>query len=205
MTSGKHAGSFAATALVVASMVGTGVFTSLGFQLFDLNSGPQIILLWLLGGLIALCGAFCYAEVAALLPKSGGEYHFLRSIYHPSLGFMAGMLSAFAGFAAPTAITAREPVEAVVTGPGGTVEAALEGLAHGLAARLAQWRRDGFKTVRAEWLARAGPLGAEVDVRLGEGLVRGRFAGLDHEGALLLDTDAGLRKIVSGELLGRAA
>jgi len=101
-----HAGAFAATALVVASMVGVGVFTSLGFQLFDLNSGPQILFLWALGGLIALCGAFCYAEVAAMLPRSGGEYHFLRSIYHPSLGFMAGMLSAFAGFSAPTAITA---------------------------------------------------------------------------------------------------
>ncbi|MCW1884913.1 amino acid permease [Luteolibacter flavescens] len=106
MPSENRAGTPAATALVVASMVGTGVFTSLGFQLADLTSGPQILLLWLLGGLIALCGAFCYAEVAALLPKSGGEYHFLRSIYHPSLGFMAGMLSAFAGFAAPTAITA---------------------------------------------------------------------------------------------------
>ncbi len=59
--------------------------------------------------------------------------------------------------------------------------------------------------MRSEWLAKAGPLGAEVDVRLGEGLVRGRFAGLDHEGALLLDTADGPRKIVSGELLGRAA
>ena len=106
MSQPTHAGAFAATALVVASMVGVGVFTSLGFQLFDLNSGPQILFLWALGGLIALCGAFCYAEVAAMLPRSGGEYHFLRSIYHPSLGFMAGMLSAFAGFSAPTAITA---------------------------------------------------------------------------------------------------
>jgi APA family basic amino acid/polyamine antiporter len=100
------AGAFAATSLVVASMVGTGVFTSLGFQLADLNSAPQILFLWGLGGVIALCGALCYAEVAASLPKSGGEYHFLRSLYHPSLGFMAGVLSAFAGFAAPTAITA---------------------------------------------------------------------------------------------------
>ena len=74
-----------------------------------------------------------------------------------------------------------------------------------LAARLAEWRRDGFATVRAAWLARAGPLGAEVDVKLGEELVRGRFAGLDGEGALLLETAAGPRKIVSGELLGRAA
>ncbi len=88
---------------------------------------------------------------------------------------------------------------------GGTVEAALEGLSRALATRLAQWRRDGFGVVREAWLAQAGPLGAEVDVRLGEGLVRGRFAGLDHEGALLLDTAEGPRKIVSGELLGRAA
>lgn len=102
----SRAGSFAATSLVVASMVGTGVFTSLGFQLVDLNSAPQILFLWALGGVIALCGALCYAEVAAALPRSGGEYHFLGKLYHPSLGFMAGMLSATAGFAAPTAITA---------------------------------------------------------------------------------------------------
>lgn len=88
---------------------------------------------------------------------------------------------------------------------GGSVEGALEGLTRGLATRLAQWRRDGFETIRTAWLAQAGPLGAEVDVRLGDELVRGRFAGLDREGALLLDTPAGPRKIVSGELLGRAA
>ncbi len=58
---------------------------------------------------------------------------------------------------------------------------------------------------RAAWLAKAGPLGLEVDVKLGEELVRGRFAGMDREGALLLDTPAGPRKIVAGELLGRAA
>lgn len=88
---------------------------------------------------------------------------------------------------------------------GGSVEAALEGLAQALARRLADWRHHGFEGVRAAWLAKAGPLGADVDVRLGEELVRGRFAGLDREGALLLDTTAGPRKIVSGELLGRAA
>jgi BirA family biotin operon repressor/biotin-[acetyl-CoA-carboxylase] ligase len=88
---------------------------------------------------------------------------------------------------------------------GGPVEAALEKLTAALAARLAEWRREGFETVRAGWLAQAGPLGAEVDVKLGEELVRGRFAGLDREGALLLETSAGPRKIVSGELLGRAA
>jgi BirA family transcriptional regulator, biotin operon repressor / biotin---[acetyl-CoA-carboxylase] ligase len=88
---------------------------------------------------------------------------------------------------------------------GGSVEAALERLTAALAARLAQWRRDGFETVRAAWLGRAGPIGAEVDVRLGDELVRGRFAGLDRQGALLLETAAGPRTIVSGELLGRAA
>ena len=88
---------------------------------------------------------------------------------------------------------------------GGSVETALEKLTAALAARLAEWRREGFATVRAAWLAKAGPLGAEVDVKLGDGLVRGRFAGLDREGALLLDTACGPRKIVSGELLGRAA
>ena len=106
VSSENRAGTPAAIALVVASMVGVGVFTSLGFQLAELDSAPQILALWILGGVIALCGAVCYTEVATLLPKSGGEYHFLRSIYHPSLGFMAGMLSAFAGFSAPTAITA---------------------------------------------------------------------------------------------------
>ncbi len=88
---------------------------------------------------------------------------------------------------------------------GGTVETALEKLAHAIAARLAEWRREGFATVRVSWLAKAGPLGLEVDVKLGDELVHGRFAGLDREGALLLDTPAGPRKIVSGELLGRAA
>lgn len=88
---------------------------------------------------------------------------------------------------------------------GGSVEAALEKLTNTLAARLVEWRRDGFETVRAAWLAKAGPIGAEVDVRLGEELVSGRFAGLDREGALLLDTTTGPRKIVSGELMGRAA
>lgn len=87
-------------------MIGTGVFTSLGYQLFDLDSGPQILLLWLIGGMIALCGALCYAAIARALPRSGGEHHFLGEIYHPSLGFMAGILSAISGFAAPTAITA---------------------------------------------------------------------------------------------------
>ena len=106
MLKSKRAGIPAATALVVANMIGTGVFVSLGYQLLDFHSAPPILFLWVLGGLVALCGALCYSELARRLPKSGGEYHFLGAIFHPSLGFMAGLLSAIAGFAAPTAITA---------------------------------------------------------------------------------------------------
>ena len=87
-------------------MVGTGIFTSLGFQVGDLPSGFAIIALWAIGGLCAMCGALSYAELGAALPRSGGEYHFLREIYHPSIGFLAGWVSATVGFAAPVAIAA---------------------------------------------------------------------------------------------------
>ena len=92
--------------LVTATMVGTGVYTSLGFQLIDLQSGFSILLLWALGGLISLCGALSYAELAAAIPRSGGEYTYLSEIYHPALGFMAGCVSVLAGFAAPIALSA---------------------------------------------------------------------------------------------------
>ena len=87
-------------------MVGTGVFTSLGFQLIDIQSAPVILMLWLVGGVSALCGALSYAELGAALPKSGGEYHFLNEIYHPCAGFISGWVSATVGFAAPTALAA---------------------------------------------------------------------------------------------------
>lgn len=99
-------GTLPAVALVVASMVGTGVFTSLGYQVRDIPSGPGILLVWIMGGLVALCGALSYAELAGALPRSGGEYHFIGRLYHPSLGWTAGLLSAVVGFAAPTALAA---------------------------------------------------------------------------------------------------
>lgn len=95
-----------AVAVVVANMVGTGVFTSLGFQVGDLPSGFVLLLLWAVGGLCAFCGALAYGELAAALPRSGGEYHFLSRTLHPAVGFMAGWLSATAGFAAPIALAA---------------------------------------------------------------------------------------------------
>ncbi len=97
---------FAAMCLVVANMVGTGVFTSLGFQVGDLPSGFVIMALWLLGGICALAGALCYAELAAALPRSGGEYHLITRTLHPVPGFLAGWLSATVGFAAPIALAA---------------------------------------------------------------------------------------------------
>ena len=92
--------------LVTATMVGTGVYTSLGFQLQDLKSGFSILCLWALGGLVSLCGALSYAELAARIPRSGGEYTYLSEIYHPALGFTAGFISLIAGFAAPIALSA---------------------------------------------------------------------------------------------------
>ncbi len=94
------------TAVVIANMIGTGVFTSLGFQLQGIQSGFVLLLLWALGGLIALCGAMTYAELGAALPRSGGEYNFLTRIYHPMAGFVSGWVSATIGFAAPTALAA---------------------------------------------------------------------------------------------------
>lgn len=95
-----------ATCLVVANMIGTGIFTTLGFQVRPLPSGFTILLLWLLGGVCAFCGALAYGELAAALPRSGGEYHFLSVVFHPAVGFLAGWVSATVGFAAPVALAA---------------------------------------------------------------------------------------------------
>jgi basic amino acid/polyamine antiporter, APA family len=95
-----------ATNIVIANMIGTGLFTSLGFQVQSIQSNFALISLWLIGGCLALCGALCYAELAATFQQSGGEYLFLSRIYHPALGFMAGWISATVGFAAPIALSA---------------------------------------------------------------------------------------------------
>jgi APA family basic amino acid/polyamine antiporter len=95
-----------ACGIVIANIIGTGVFTSLGFQLPSIHSGFALMMLWIVGGIAALCGALCYGELSAALPRSGGEYHFLSRIYHPAIGFMAGFISATVGFAAPIALAA---------------------------------------------------------------------------------------------------
>ena len=95
-----------ATAVVVADMVGVGVFTSLGFQVKDIPSGFSLLLLWVIGGIVALCGVFSYSELGAMFPRSSGEYNFLSRAYHPAFGFLAGWTSATVGFAAPVALAA---------------------------------------------------------------------------------------------------
>jgi len=97
-------GTAAVAALLVSNMVGTGVFTSLGFQARDLRATPALLLLWLVGGVAALCGALAYAELGAALPRSGGEYVYLGRAYHPLVGFLGGWVSMTAGFAAPIAL-----------------------------------------------------------------------------------------------------
>ena len=92
-----------AAAVIIANMVGTGVFTSLGFQVADIQSVFALMMLWIIGGIAALCGAATYAELGAALPRSGGEYNFLGRIYHPVAGFISGWVSTVIGFAAPIA------------------------------------------------------------------------------------------------------
>lgn len=99
----QRIGLFTATSLVIANMVGTGVFTSLGFQLAGLSTGISLLLLWLIGGIAALTGALVYGEIGSRFPQSGGEYNYLSKIYHPVLGFLSGWVSATVGFSAPVA------------------------------------------------------------------------------------------------------
>ncbi len=99
-------GPYAAASVVVANMIGTGVFTSLGFQLQDIQSTFPLLLLWAVGGAVAFSGAVSYAELGAAIPRSGGEYAFLTRVYHPVAGFVSGWISATVGFAAPTALAA---------------------------------------------------------------------------------------------------
>ncbi len=102
----KPIGFYTATALVIANMVGTGVFTSLGYQVFDTKTVFALLMLWIVGGIIAFCGAVSYSELGAAMPRSGGEYHYLSKIYHPAVGFLSGWVSALAGFGAPIALAA---------------------------------------------------------------------------------------------------
>jgi APA family basic amino acid/polyamine antiporter len=90
--------------LVAAVMIGNGIYTSLGIQLLSISSGFGILALWAVAGIVALCGALSYAEIASQLPHSGGDYYYLTHIYHPAIGTMAGIITLLAGFVAPIAL-----------------------------------------------------------------------------------------------------
>ena len=102
----RRIGPFSATSLIVANMIGTGIFTTSGLIMGDLGSSGLLMAAWLVGGLFALTGALCYAELGVRLPRSGGEYVFLRESFGPLWGFLSGWISLIVGFSAPIAASA---------------------------------------------------------------------------------------------------
>ena len=110
-----------ATYVVIASMVGTGILVSPGYMMASLNNYTAIFGLWILGGLLALCGALCVAELAAALPRAGGEYVYLREAYGPMPAFLCGWTSFFLGFSAPLAVAGYIAAKYLLT-PFGVVD-----------------------------------------------------------------------------------
>ena len=104
-TSGHKLKLLSAVSIVISSMIGTGVFTSLGLQVSELPSVFSILILWTVGGIVAICGALNYGELAVAFPRSGGEYNYLSILIHPMVGFLSAFVSAIAGFAAPAALS----------------------------------------------------------------------------------------------------
>ena len=95
---------------MVANIIGAGIFTTTGFQAADLGHPGYIYLLWIVGGVLALAGALCYAELGAAIPEAGAEYVYLRVTYGPALGFMSAFVSLVAGFSAPIAAAVKSMV-----------------------------------------------------------------------------------------------
>jgi APA family basic amino acid/polyamine antiporter len=102
----RKLGLFPATNIVIANMIGAGIFTTSGLLMTGLNNPVLMLILWAVGGLIALCGAFSYGEMGAAMPGAGGEYLFLSRLYHPIFGFLSGWVSFMVGFSAPIAASA---------------------------------------------------------------------------------------------------
>jgi len=102
----RRLGLFPLTNIVVANMVGAGIFTTSGLLMRDLGNPLLLLALWTVGGVIALCGALCYGELGAAIPQAGGEYVFLSRLFHPVFGFLSGWVSFFVGFSAPIAASA---------------------------------------------------------------------------------------------------
>lgn len=99
----REIGFFSATIMVIANMVGTGIFTTSGFIIEDLGNPQSMLLCWFVGGLFALSGALCYGELGAMFPRAGGEYVFLRESFGKCISFLSGWISLVVGFSAPIA------------------------------------------------------------------------------------------------------
>jgi APA family basic amino acid/polyamine antiporter len=99
----RRLGLFPATNLVVADMIGVGIFTTSGLLMAELGNPILMIALWIGGGILALCGALCYGALGAAMPRAGGEYVYLSEQFHPIFGFLTGWISFFVGFSAPLA------------------------------------------------------------------------------------------------------
>lgn len=104
MHQARTVGQTTATAVVISNMVGAGVFTSLGLQATEIQSGFGLLLLWAIGGLVAFCGAMAYAELGAAFPRSGGEFVYLTRLYGPAIGFLGGWVTMAVAVATPIAI-----------------------------------------------------------------------------------------------------
>jgi APA family basic amino acid/polyamine antiporter len=102
----RKLGLFPATNIVIANMIGAGIFTTSGLLMTGLNNPLLMLALWAVGGIIALCGALSYGELGAAMPGAGGEYLFLSRLYHPVFGFLSGWVSFMVGFSAPIAASA---------------------------------------------------------------------------------------------------
>ena len=96
-----------ATGLVVANMIGAGIFTSTGFQAADLGHPGLIYLLWIIGGVLAFCGALCFAELGAMMPRAGAEYVYIRESYGHAMAFVSAFVALTAGFSAPIAAASK--------------------------------------------------------------------------------------------------
>lgn len=102
----RKLGLFPATNIVVANIIGAGIFTTSGLLMSGLNDPVLMLILWAVGGIIALCGALSYGELGAAMPGAGGEYLFLSKLYSPIFGFLSGWISFIVGFSAPIAASA---------------------------------------------------------------------------------------------------
>lgn len=102
----RRLGYFPVFNIVVANIIGAGIFTTSGILLGEINHSLILILIWVFGGLIAISGALSYSELGIAMPQAGGEYTFLSRLFHPSIGFLSGWVSFIAGFSAPIAASA---------------------------------------------------------------------------------------------------